>query len=54
MLVSTGLHAHPGTDPPAVAVLGGSGLPIGQPYDLEKGAGAMNPLIFFDARGPKP
>ena len=30
------------------------GCLIGQPYDLEKGAGTMNPLTFFGALGPKP
>jgi glycyl-tRNA synthetase alpha chain len=30
------------------------GCLIGQPYDLEKGAGTMNPLTFFGALGPRP
>jgi glycyl-tRNA synthetase alpha chain len=30
------------------------GCLIGQPYDLEKGAGTMNPLTFFGALGAKP
>ena len=30
------------------------GCLIGQPYDLEKGAGTMNPLTFFGALGSKP
>ena len=30
------------------------GCLIGQPYDLEKGAGTMNPLTFFCALGPRP
>ena len=30
------------------------GCLIGQPYDLEKGAGTMNPLTFFGALGEKP
>ncbi len=30
------------------------GCYIGQPYDLEKGAGTMNPLTFFRALGPEP
>ena len=30
------------------------GCLVGQPYDLEKGAGTMNPLTFFGALGPKP
>ena len=30
------------------------GCLIGQPYDIEKGAGTMNPLTFFGALGPKP
>ena len=30
------------------------GCLIGQPYDLEKGAGTMNPLTFFGALGGKP
>jgi glycyl-tRNA synthetase alpha chain len=30
------------------------GCLIGQPYDLEKGAGTMNPLTFFGALGRKP
>lgn len=29
------------------------GCLIGQPYDIEKGAGTMNPLTFFGALGPK-
>ncbi len=27
---------------------------IGQPYDIEKGAGTMNPLTFFRVLGPEP
>jgi glycyl-tRNA synthetase alpha chain len=30
------------------------GCLIGQPYDLEKGAGTMNPLTFFGVLGDKP
>ena len=30
------------------------GCLIGQPYDLEKGAGTMNPLTFFGALGSGP
>jgi glycyl-tRNA synthetase alpha chain len=30
------------------------GCLVGQPYDIEKGAGTMNPLTFFGALGPKP
>jgi glycyl-tRNA synthetase alpha chain len=30
------------------------GCLIGQPYDLEKGAGTMNPLTFFGVLGEKP
>ncbi len=30
------------------------GCYIGQPYDIEKGAGTMNPLTFFRALGPEP
>ena len=30
------------------------GCLIGQPYDLEKGAGTMNPLTFLGALGPRP
>ncbi|HNX96021.1 MAG TPA: glycine--tRNA ligase subunit alpha [Holophaga sp.] len=30
------------------------GCLIGQPYDIEKGAGTMNPLTFFGALGDKP
>ena len=30
------------------------GCLIGQPYDIEKGAGTMNPLTFFGALGPRP
>jgi len=30
------------------------GCLIGQPYDVEKGAGTMNPLTFFRALGPEP
>lgn len=30
------------------------GCLIGQPYDIEKGAGTMNPFTFFGALGPKP
>lgn len=30
------------------------GCYIGQPYDVEKGAGTMNPLTFFPALGPEP
>ena len=30
------------------------GCLIGQPYDIEKGAGTMNPLTFFGAIGSKP
>ncbi len=30
------------------------GCLVGQPYDVEKGAGTMNPLTFFGALGPKP
>ena len=30
------------------------GCLIGQPYDIEKGAGTMNPLTFFGALGKKP
>jgi glycyl-tRNA synthetase alpha chain len=30
------------------------GCLVGQPYDLEKGAGTMNPLTFFGALGKKP
>ena len=30
------------------------GCLIGQPYDIEKGAGTMNPLTFFGALGAKP
>lgn len=30
------------------------GCLVGQPYDLEKGAGTMNPLTFFGALGAKP
>ena len=29
------------------------GCYIGQPYDIEKGAGTMNPLTFFRALGPE-
>ncbi len=32
----------------------GQGCYIGQPYDIEKGAGTMNPLTFFHVLGPKP
>jgi len=30
------------------------GCLVGQPYDIEKGAGTMNPLTFFGAIGSKP
>lgn len=30
------------------------GCTIGEPYDVEKGAGTMNPLTFFGALGEKP
>ena len=30
------------------------GCYIAQPYDIEKGAGTMNPLTFFRALGPEP
>jgi glycyl-tRNA synthetase alpha chain len=30
------------------------GCVVAQPYDLEKGAGTMNPLTFFRALGPEP
>jgi len=30
------------------------GCLIGQPYDIEKGAGTMNPLTFFGSLGPRP
>jgi len=30
------------------------GCYIGQPYDIEKGAGTMNPLTFFKVLGPEP
>ncbi|MGI6643346.1 MAG: glycine--tRNA ligase subunit alpha [Bacillota bacterium] len=30
------------------------GCYIGQPYDIEKGAGTMNPFTFFRALGPEP
>lgn len=30
------------------------GCHIGQPYDIEKGAGTMNPLTFFKVLGPNP
>ncbi len=30
------------------------GCYIGQPYDIEKGAGTMNPLTFFYVLGPEP
>nr|WP_320131318.1 glycine--tRNA ligase subunit alpha [uncultured Holophaga sp.] len=30
------------------------GCLVGQPYDIEKGAGTMNPLTFFGALGSKP
>lgn len=30
------------------------GCVLGQPYDLEKGAGTMNPLTFFRSLGPDP
>ncbi|HHW17783.1 MAG TPA: glycine--tRNA ligase subunit alpha [Firmicutes bacterium] len=30
------------------------GCYIGQPYDVEKGAGTMNPLTFFKVLGPEP
>jgi len=30
------------------------GCYIGQPYDLEKGAGTMNPFTFFKVLGPEP
>jgi len=30
------------------------GCLLGQPFDIEKGAGTMNPLTFFGALGPKP
>ncbi len=32
----------------------GHGCYIGQPYDMEKGAGTMNPLTFFRVLGPEP
>jgi glycyl-tRNA synthetase alpha chain len=32
----------------------GRGCLIGQSYDVEKGAGTMNPLTFFHALGPEP
>ncbi len=32
----------------------GEGCLIGLPYDVEKGAGTMNPLTFFRALGPEP
>jgi len=31
-----------------------AGCLIGQPYDVEKGAGTMNPLTFFRSLGPEP
>ncbi len=31
-----------------------AGCFIGQPYDVEKGAGTMNPLTFFRSLGPEP
>ncbi len=30
------------------------GCYVGQPYDIEKGAGTMNPLTFFHVLGPEP
>ncbi len=33
---------------------GGQGCIIAQPYDLEKGAGTMNPATFLRALGPEP
>ena len=32
----------------------GRGCYIAQPYDVEKGAGTMNPLTFFRSLGPEP